>query len=199
MGPTFTGIEPLIVPAKPAAGADASTLSKGPYEVSGTGFESICAPDKSQVLQCLSLVDASTGNATSLKSHHFQVLNDQAARLVLDNDTKPHLLLHWTNKEGQNTEWSLTTKATAPAATTITADKSLKKGDSLSVVFNGKDFSGVSVVSFEDTTLTILAKDTKSITVLVTTKVTASPGSKDLIATGADGKPIVLPVIITAP
>jgi hypothetical protein len=44
----------------------------------------------------------------------------------------------------------------------------------------------------------VLAQDKKSITVLVTTKVTTSAGSKDLIATGADGKPVILPLTVTS-
>jgi len=198
VGPTFTSMQSLVTPTKAGGAGDDTVLSKGPYEVLGTGFESICAPDENKTLQCLSLVDATSGTATPFKSDHFQVLNDQVARLVLDQDTKPPLLLHWTDTDNQVTEWSLATKPAAPPTTPITADKSLKKGDSLSVVFSGQDFSGVSIVSFEETPLTVLAKDTKSITVLVTTKVTASPGSKDLIATGGDGKPIVLPLIVTA-
>jgi hypothetical protein len=70
--------------------------------------------------------------------------------------------------------------------------------DSVSVVFTGKGFSGVSGVMFETNNLSVLARDTKSITVLVTTKVTASTGTKDLIATGADGKPIILPLTVVA-
>ena len=199
IGPTFTALQPLSS-SVPGGTGDASPtpIRKGLYRVAGTGFNAICPPNPDQVFDCLALSYPETGKETSLDTKHFQLLNGETARIALNAVPRGQITLLWTNDDGQKTEWVLTTKTTPSAPTAIKPDKSLRKGDSLSVVFSGRDFSSVSTVSFEDTNLTVLAKDTKSLTVMITTKVTASIGSKDLIAIGADGKPIVLPLTVIA-
>lgn len=194
--PSFTSIQPLI--ASPSGGA-AGSLTKGFYRLSGSGFAGICGPDKSGVRSCLTLTSSSdTTKLLSLDDAHFKVLNDSDARLQLEKDTPTPLVFLWSGAATQS-EWTIDTKAAAPASTTITADGSLKKGDSRSIIFSGTDFSSIATVSFEGTALSVLAKDAKSITVLVTTTVTTSTGTKDLIAVGSDGKPIILPVAVLAP
>jgi hypothetical protein len=199
-GPTFTAIKSLKDSDAPTSGAkdDPALLQTGTYRVTGTGFDAICPveiKDKNR-FPCLRL-DLGTGKATSLDNKHFEILNDQSARLTLDQDAKGQVSIIWINSDKQMAEWSLSTVPAPSAATTITA-KPVKKGDSFSVVFGGRDFTGVSGVSFEGNALNVLDQDKKSITILVTTKVTASAGSKDLIAIGSDGKPIVLPLVVTS-
>jgi hypothetical protein len=178
-------------------------LTAGLYQLTGTAFRSFCKSDGTCEPSSLAYVNASTGAATALKPTELQIINDQTARLTVDGDiTKavPNwpIVLEWTDSSGVKSDWSLSTKVNSQSSTAITADKQPKRHDSVSVVFSGQDFSGVSGVAFENTNLTIMAKSTKSITVLVTTGVTATIGTKDLIATGADGKPIILPVTVIA-
>jgi hypothetical protein len=194
----------------PGGGANASAsgrpvpLKIGLYELKGTGLRSFCKRDGTCDLTSLTYINSSNGTAATFKANQVVIINDRTARLAIDQDmTKavPNwpLVLEWTDPVvGVKSDWSLSTKVSAPTRTTITADKQPKCHDSLSVTFSGQDFSGVTNVAFETTNLNVLAKDTKSITVLVTTGVTATLGTKDLIATGADGKPIILPLTVVS-
>jgi hypothetical protein len=193
IGPTFSNIEPLSKPV-PDNQAPAS-LKKGIYRMNGTGFRNICQPSGDKTFSCLALANPDTGAIEKLDSDHLEVLNDGSARIRLDKQSTLPLLVIWQDENGDS-EWPISTKPVPPVSKNITADKSLKKNDSQSVVFSGKDFTGVTAVSFEDTNLAVLAKDNKSITVLVTTKVTATIGAKALVATGADGKPTILPLTV---
>jgi hypothetical protein len=63
-------------------------------------------------------------------------------------------------------------------------------------VFSGQDFTSISQITFEDAPLSIVAKDKKSISVLLTTKVTAAEGNKTLVATPTTGKPTMLSIYV---
>jgi hypothetical protein len=178
--PTFTSLEPIDSTVK---AAHKDYLAKGWYRIGGTNFTSMCA-------KCLTIESAEQPGKSLLGKAQLQVLNDSTSRLKLIEDTRSPLLFI---SEG-GSEWVLDVKP-VPLAGPIKSSP-VKKGDSTSVIFTGYDFSNIVSVTFEDTTLVILAKDSKSITVLVNSKVTSSAGSKELLAVGGDGKPIILPLTV---
>lgn len=209
IGPAFSAVQLLRAKTSPPTGAgtpppgkdntDSTVVTQGLYQIAGTGFRSFCKTASTCDLSPLTYIDTTSGAATTFDNTQLRIIDDRTARLTVDDKIAkavPNwpLVLEWTDPSGAKSDWSLSTKATPP--TSITADIQPNRNDGVKVVFSGQDFSGVSNVGFEGTNLTILAKDSKSITVLVTTAVTKTAGTKDLIATGADGKPIVLPLTV---
>ncbi|WP_125486725.1 hypothetical protein [Edaphobacter aggregans] len=175
------------------------------YEVTGTGMLQIKTRDCLKTApSCLQMVSPKAPVLLqNIDPDKFVVLDDYSALIgpigPLTTDTPLRLVWNDPVATGIQQEWDISLKKQDADSTSgkITATPSqLSKGDSLSVVFKGQDFTSISTVTFENIPLTILAKDKTSLTVLVSTQVTASAGSKTLIATPSTGKPVLLPITV---
>jgi hypothetical protein len=192
--PTFVSMQLL---AKTSASSSGDAPGNGWYRLTGTNLQLATITPKcdGRADPCLDLyVGGDRTNASLLDSAHFKVLNDTEAYLNLDVAPSGPLHFLWTHDK-TTSEWSIdVATAKAPDSKIVANPSKLKQGDSLTVQFTGADFSGISAVTFEDGSLRILSQDKKTMTILVTTKVTNAAGTKNLIATGADGKPVILSI-----
>jgi hypothetical protein len=204
------------LPKKPIVkrAAESPQRVAGPtwYRITGTGLLQMkdcmaevaaaeAAKPKTQPPSCLAQVAGDYSQSTSILSN-FTIEDDATAYIGLAKalDADSPLRLVWTDPVTSIArEWDVaakaTTKATAPG--TITSNPvGLKKGDSLAVVFTGQDFTATSTVVFESTSLAVLAKDKTSVTVLIPTSVTSTPGIKTLVVTPSTGKPTYLQIAV---
>lgn len=196
--PTFSGLATVGA----ATLSDPKKLTKGWYTLTGADLGQIGNIDcADQAKPCASIVNtADPSNDVKLTNKSLRVISPSSVLLNLESDASNPMTLIW--KDGSwSSAWSLSVKSDATDSKPSADPAQLQKGDSRVVHFAGQDFSAVTTIAFEDSTLLITSRDpdNKGISVLVPTKATATPGVKQLVANKPTGDPIILTVTVVIP
>jgi hypothetical protein len=134
------------------------------------------------------------GNLTTLSG--LNVLSDTSALIQFAAEPKStkSVKLIWTPPGGSPSAdskpvvWDLPVSAAAPDVGISPTFAILAKGDGRTIVFKGADFSTVKSVQFDATPISVAKATSSEIDITVPASLTATPGYKEIIATGADAK-----------
>ncbi len=208
-GPSFTAISNLT--SGHGAGTKKGSDSGNNYVVTGTDLHALKDLKANNDGDTL-LLYTTSNKALSLTDNNFKVLSDTTALMTIPEklDDGQDVRFAWRpdprsfyTPGALPIAWDLALPA-GPACAPAPDPPFLAEGDSRTITFTGCDFSAVTSVSFEATTLLNLkAQPTGTRTDLkvpIPLSVTGALGHKDLIAHTADAnKPVTLSIEVVKP
>jgi hypothetical protein len=179
--------------------ANAPAVQPAWYTLSGFGFEKLKREQLKQIA-------ATDGTRTDLAN--LDVLSDTSAIVKFDAEPKSvkSVKLIWTpagdfvSADSKPVAWELAVPSNAPPTGITPSFALVAKGDGRTIVFKGADFSTVRSVQFDAISISVFKATSSEIDITVPGSLTATPGYKEIVATGVDakGKPtqFKLPILV---